>query len=143
MLADWKRAYAVDFSPLTSLAKESLPTISKRQTTVANWNRLAAPQPVSDFDLSQSIHAKPDVQAEFRICRDGRIDGFVVWFEASLSAEIILSTDPASPRPDNHWMHPVHLLAEPLTVQCADVIRMRLEGGDTPRLHVSASRDPA
>ncbi len=137
MLADWQRDYGIDFSPLAALAKESLPTLSKRQLSVAHWKMLADPQPVTDFDLSQRTHAKPQISADFQVSRKGRIDAFLLWFEASLTLENVLTTDPRAPRPDNHWRHPVHLLAESLAVRRGDAIRMSLDHSDRSRVLVN------
>lgn len=127
-LAIWQRDYGIDFSPLAALAKNSELNLNEKQASVAKWTALADPELVSDFDLAKPVHSERDVRGQFKVTRNGRIDGFVLWFAAELADDNVLSTDPRSPRPDNHWRHPVYLLAEPLTVQAGETVAMWIEG---------------
>jgi protein arginine N-methyltransferase 1 len=127
-LADWKEQYGIDFSPLAELANNSAVNFNERPAVVAKWTTLAASQVVSDFDLCQPIQASRETSCEFRINREGQIDGFVLWFCADLVDGNQLSTDPGAPRPDNHWTHPVHVLAQPLPVHPGNAVRLWLEG---------------
>ena len=129
-LAKWQRDYGIDFMPLAELARNAQLNLTEKQCLVANWTALAEPQQVSDFDLSQSVHAKHDMSARFEIIREGRVDGFVLWFAAELAEGNVLSTDPRKPRPDNHWRHPVYMLADPAEVRAGNTVSLWIEGGE-------------
>jgi len=128
MLDLWHQETGIDFTPLAALAQSSPIHFNEKATAVAAWGTLAEPEVVSDFDLSRLMHSPVEPRAEFTATRDGRVDGFVLWFLADLSNGNALATDPRSPRPDNHWRHPVYVLAAPAEVRCGDKVRFRLEG---------------
>lgn len=127
-LATWKQQYDIDFAPLAALANNSSFNFSEKPATVANWTALAPSQVVSDFDLSQATQPAQSAKCTFDIVREGQIDGFALWFCADLADGNPLSTDPGALRLDNHWQHPVHLLAQPVAVRPGNSVKMWLEG---------------
>ena len=127
-LANWKQQYGIDFSPLAALASNSPVNFGEKPAAVAKWTSLAKSQVISDFDLSQTTQPAREANGEFEIVREGQIDGFVLWFCADLAHDNQLSTDPGALRLDNHWQHPVRMLAQPVPVRPGNRVQLWLEG---------------
>ena len=138
----WQRETGIDFAALADQGPSVPASIQESALAVSQWTALADSESISDFDLAEPLHSAPAARARFTATRDGRIDAFILWFRADLALDNDLSTDPRAPRGDNHWGHPVYLLAVPATVRIGDQVQMRLEG--TPRMvHVEITANSA
>jgi predicted RNA methylase len=112
----WERDYGIDFSALL-LARCAAPIqLQVAPLEASRWKRLATPQLVAGHDLSLPLHPRAASRLAFEITASGHLDGLLLWFEAELGASNVLSTDPSDFRHDNHWLHPLQLLTEPLQV---------------------------
>lgn len=133
-LEAWRRDYDVDFTALAELARRTPSQLQLMPAQLADWVALAGSECIADHDLTQSAHEQKTVSATFECTRNGLLEALVVWFEADLAPGQLLSTDPSAPRGDNHWAHPVHVLAEPLEVRAGDRVHVTIDGSSPPQL---------
>jgi hypothetical protein len=89
----WQRPRAgFDVSAVSPLAANTI-----YPTRLPPGAPLAAPHHGAPIDLAADVPESLDLDASFRIDRDGRLDGIGGWFAAQLSPSIVMSNSPADP----------------------------------------------
>lgn len=134
-LENWRRDYGVDFSALAELSRRTPGHMQLKPMQLADWPALATSACIADYDLTRSVHEQKTATATFECVRSGRGDAVVLWFEADLAPGQTLSTDPATPRADNHWSHPVHMLGDALDVRAGDRVLVSIDASSPPQVH--------
>ena len=94
---------------------------------------LCEPQPVLTFDLETvTLDALPTrVSYERPLIRDGQLDGFCMYFDASFDDEIGFTTSPFGAR--THWQNPLFKV-ESAQYHMGDMVRFALDLGDVTDL---------
>ena len=92
------RYYDLDFKPFSKRLFKSYGIVrASGQPFVA----LSEPVPVYHLDFRKDTQNPAKTFAPFRITADGRLDGFLGWFEARLCEGVTLGNSPYSPL--THW----------------------------------------
>lgn len=133
-LENWRRDYGVDFSALAELSRRTPGHLQLKPSQIADWPALAKSACIADYDLTRSVHEQRTATATFECVRGGLMDAVALWFEADLAPGQTLSTDPATPRADNHWSHPVHILGDALDVRDGDRVLLNIDAGSPPQV---------
>ena len=136
VLENWRHAYGVDFTALADLSRKSPASLQIKPAEITQWLALGDSHCVADFDLTLPSHPREAATAIVDCTRAGTLEALAIWFEADLGCGQLLATNPATYRPDNHWLHPVYVLAAPVKVQAGERIRLRIETSHS--VHVSA-----
>lgn len=79
---------------------------------------LATPEALISADLRTLDRSDINGDAEFRCSRDGTLHGFIAWFKAQLSDDIVLSTSPEDP--PTHWQSAYFPLDSPVAVRAGE-----------------------
>lgn len=104
-LRRWRRAYGFDLSALARRSEIPGQRAQIPPAQLARWRMLSQPSEVLRVDLRESGQRRSCLNATVDIVADGRCDAIALWFTATLAPGVSLSTDPRSPRRDNHWWH--------------------------------------
>jgi len=91
----WGTIYGVDYSGVDRAPKE----IRNYDLSAARF--LAEPERIASIDLMTSEEPKICFRGSFDIRSDGEFHGLAMWFDARLSRNVTLSTDPRKPM--THW----------------------------------------
>ncbi len=116
-----ERVHGIDFSILESLElKQAL----AKKTIVPASSLLSAGASLFALDLAVAAREDPWQcgEVEFIIEKNGRLDGFVGWFVAQLSPNIVLDTGPA--HEPTHWAQ-MHFPFTPREVRKGQILAVR------------------
>ncbi len=138
VLSSWRQNFGLDFTALAELSRRTPVSMQIKPSQLAEWPALSESCCVADFDLTRTSHPREPATAIIECFKAGTLEALAVWFAADLGSGHVLATDPAAMRPDNHWTHPVYVLATPVSVQVGDRIRLRIETRNS--VQVSAER---
>lgn len=119
--------FGIDYSSLHARASNSVRYGRFKEGRVA---QLAAAQTLQSLDFTKASSARVDGDCAFEISAPGRVDGFLGWFDMNLAGDW-LSTGPDAAAV--HWSHAFLPLANPLTVERGDAVKLvikRPERGD-------------
>ena len=92
------RYYDLDFTPFS---KRIFKTCGLVRASSQPFVSLSPPAPIYHIDFRKDTHNPGKTFAPFRIIADGRLDGFLGWFEARLCEGITLNNSPYLPL--THW----------------------------------------
>lgn len=122
----------VDFAKrdVLGISIESLDKYLKNQIfTIIGDSAGFLSTPKEFWSLNLSEYTPDTIQLsrklKFIISRDGVLHGFVGWFKAYLTENIILDTSPANPR--THWYHIFLPIKEPIEINKGDSIQIELD----------------
>jgi len=93
-----RRYYGLDFTPFVKRLFDSYGIVHASGQPFA---ALSDPSPVYQIDFRKDTANPGKTFAPFRINTDGRLDGFLGWFEARLCEGVTLSNSPYLPL--SHW----------------------------------------
>ncbi|MBV6413089.1 MAG: 50S ribosomal protein L11 methyltransferase [Xanthomonadales bacterium] len=135
-LRSWHADYGIDFAPLAAFARSRDARLLLSASELAHSHALAASATLCEHALHATAHLPRDQECAFDIVRDGRLDAIVLGFRAELLDGLEVASDPCSPRADNHWRHPVRVLARPLKVCAGQRLRLRVPAAAPGRVQV-------
>jgi protein arginine N-methyltransferase 1 len=120
---EWRSWYAIDFSPLRAASAQGAHLDLVDARTVAEWDAITEAVHLVTIDLGAFETPLVEATTSARAAVAGRIDAFVVSFDLELADSITISTDP-SRAGGTHWRTPVWLLADPISVDPGDTLRV-------------------
>jgi len=123
-----KRIHDLDFSSLQEVELSQGRTMQIRVDPAA---MLAPGQVMLELDLVTATAEEVcfEGQLEFVPVRDGVLNGFCVWFEAELSANVILDTGPFSP--ETHWAQ-TYMSFSPIPVRAGERVDVSINFSNNP-----------
>jgi len=121
-LDSWSSWYGLEFGPLARVEQVdgSFDYVNPRQ--MRNWKRLTEPILLADMDFRRWNRPWIRSQRRTMATADGRLDGFVVYFELLANGMPFLSTHPAEVKEDNHWLSPLYLFDHVEAVESGEAI---------------------
>jgi precorrin-6B methylase 2 len=128
LLVRWERWYGLPFPALQDggeAAAGPCRRIFLNPWQARRWPALAAPAELHDLDLANLPHQDPAADVDVTIAQAGRLDAFLVHFEATLSEDVVITTQASRSTRRNHWRSPLWLLPQPRPVQAGDELRVR------------------
>lgn len=118
--------YGLDYSPFRT-ARYSVPGML--QASGKPFVQLADPLRSWASDLTADVVATPaETRLDFAVTRDGRLDGFLAWFDALLAPGVSLDDSPH--HPPTSWEQLYFPAVDQPTVRAGQVIRLTVD----PRL---------
>jgi precorrin-6B methylase 2 len=127
----WKSWYGIDFTPLLDTAKSTHPRFNIRPNAAKKWRTLAGPVQLASVNLNTFSQWNFRSRNTVTAVHTGRLDGMVVYFEAQLSPQIVLSTEPAKADRTCSWHSRVYVFPEPLPLKAGDVFEVSYERGSS------------
>jgi SAM-dependent methyltransferase len=123
--------YGFDYAPFRSV-RYSGPGM--QQASGRSFVELAEPLRCWPIDLRQDeVPAPGEVRLDFRITREGRVDGFLGWFDALLAPGVSLTNSPH--RPPTSWEQLYFPAVDQPRVRPGQILRLtvdpRLKGGES------------
>jgi hypothetical protein len=123
-LAGWQSQYGISFASLSATARGDLALRLPAQRT-REWRRMGEPTLLAEIDLAGIERTDVEAQATSVARETGNVSGFLVYFEAELSAKVTLSMHPDRAGPDSSWTSRTTILPEPIPVVPGDRLRVR------------------
>ena len=127
ILAQWQRAYGVDFSSLAE-GQQSI-SFGVDASDTLDWLRLSPPVLLGRAEFyPKLVELRCPESLDFPVAAKGEANGLLIWFRAHLSPSVTLSTRPQDVSPSGHWRNVVRLFAssknlEPGQIQSLDCRR--------------------
>lgn len=108
----WQPIHGIDYSVLREEAVKAC-----YLTRLSDRNLLSEPK--TFFMVNFSEGRQPNLQGThaFDVCRSGKINGIVLWFDADLAPGVSLSSGPWT---RNHWKQCFAPITTPITVSASD-----------------------
>jgi len=129
-LSRWRMSYGIDFSPLFQSVLNSPYALFKiRPQDAIHWAVLGEPLLLADISLAATNSYVIDRQVEITIASDGIWNGALIYFEAGLGQQAVISTHPAKAGATNHWRSPVWYFGES-HVKAHHPIRLHYQYGE-------------
>ncbi|MGQ0646390.1 MAG: 50S ribosomal protein L11 methyltransferase [Gemmatimonadaceae bacterium] len=122
----WRDWYGIDFSPLVDLSTPTPVAMSVKGANVHQWAAISEPVTCFSQDLGAIHDTTFVVRRTATATTAGQVDAVALYFTVALAPGLMLTTDPRSPRDDNHWRHRVWLLPFPIDVAVGDTIELTL-----------------
>ena len=119
-LDTWQEWYGIDFDALRGATGRPAESFYVLPQKVRDWKVLSAPLLLADVDFETFQHTMLQNTAAAVATEAGTIDGVLLYFDVELSVASHLCTHPEEADPDNHWLHPVWILPEPIPVAVGD-----------------------
>lgn len=104
-LAEWRRAYGIDFSSLVSDRPAASDPFAVRTSEVLSWPRVAPPVSLAAIDLTGPFDLGFRKEVSFVLEHDVELLGIVLAFRATLAPGIMLSTLLDEVDVENHWRY--------------------------------------
>jgi hypothetical protein len=120
----WRQWYGMDFGPLYREASRAPQLVPVPPHEARAFTALAEPVRLAGVDLAAIERLYVDATVEVPVCRAGRLDGLLVYFEAALSPTTALATAPARADDASSWACPVWILNDGPTVREGDRVRV-------------------
>ncbi len=115
----WDEIEGIDFSAMREKAIKAC-----YLTSLSSQNLLSEPKTFFMVDFKESKSLDLQGSHRFDLCRAGKINGIALWFEASLSPNVILSSGPWS---RTHWKQCFAPLTIPINVNAGDEISVNID----------------
>jgi type I protein arginine methyltransferase len=122
-LASWRSLYEIDFDALAR-RPHGHPFIFRTAQQTRDWRRLAPPILLAEIDLSTVDRTDLNVLAHSTLETSGLLSGVLVYFEAELAPNVVLSIHPDEDGLD-HWRRKVWLLPDPIEARAGASIAVR------------------
>jgi hypothetical protein len=100
-----------------------------RPQDAIHWAVLGEPLLLADISLAATNSYVIDRQVEITIASDGIWNGALIYFEAGLGQQAVISTHPAKAGATNHWRSPVWYFGES-HVKAHHPIRLHYQYGE-------------
>jgi len=135
----WHDDYGFDFSALLEAAPVTPLHLQLKTAVAREFPALAEPVMVANIDVSQPFSSAIDAVFDFVATAAGRLNGILIYFDLTLSADRTFTTEPHVADDANSWGHRVLVLSPPLEVKEGDALALHLDrrGG---RLQAACSR---
>jgi 2-polyprenyl-3-methyl-5-hydroxy-6-metoxy-1,4-benzoquinol methylase len=107
---EWKTRYGLDFSVFEAASMEAEGAVNLGSQETRNWKRFWAPVKLAEFRLGEEAagNLKQDFTAE---CQSGgRLNCILLYFEATLDENTLLSTHPDHAGEHNSWANLVWII---------------------------------
>ena len=125
-LMQWQQWYdGISFHPLLEACRSYLLRSFVNPWSIRDWPRLGKPALLYECDLSTVETGIIDSETRLQAECAGHLSGLLMFFEAQLSPNLILSTDPAIVEAHNHWLSPLWIAADPVAVRSGDAFVVR------------------
>ena len=105
-LRQWALDYDMDFAGLGSMNPPFMSTLM-RQEVVSGWPKLSEPKVIVDVDFASHVPKVVEGTHDFRIDSGCHDCGVALYFEAVLTKEISVWTDPWASGSARHWRTPI------------------------------------
>ena len=93
-------------------------------TSLSHRDLLSEPKTFFKANFKEKCKFNLRASHSFNVCRTGKINGIALWFEASLSSNITLSSGPWS---QTHWQQCFAPIAAPMAANAGDLISVSVE----------------
>jgi len=145
LLHRWQRWYGLPFpallDPKDPLASDvRLIRVFVNPWTARRWTTLGAPALLQTFDLAVSFLPAFELETRLHLADQGKLGGFLVYFEADLAEGIRISTKPSCVDKRNHWRIPLWLLPSVLKVRAGEKLLARIALGRIPTFEMRVDR---
>ncbi len=114
----WQSWYGTEFGPLTEIELFSDLVDLINPYAARSWKTLSPPVLLADVDFKRWKGLWLNNTRTVTASASGRLNG--VYFELMVGPNTFLSTHPALVDEDNHWLSPVYVFVEPLSLQDGD-----------------------
>ena len=125
----WRSYYGIDFAPLVSIARKnkasSLFGYNINPNSMTDWKVLSAPVLLADLNLGRPHRRRLESRVRGVASAAGVLNAVVMYFELKDGVETFLSTDPKLVDERNHWLSPVRLLEEAITLKAGTEFSIR------------------
>ena len=115
----WRDIEGIDYSIMRREAVKAF-----YLTSLSSRDLLSEPKTFFNANFKERRQLNLKEKDSFDVCRSGEINGIALWFEASLSSNITLSSGPWS---QTHWKQCFAPIAEPMAVKAGDLISVSIE----------------
>ena len=115
----WDEIAGIDFSTMRERAIKAC-----YLTSLGNKNLLSEPKTFFMVDFRESKGLSLQGSHRFDVCRAGKVNGIALWFEASLSPNVMLSSGPEK---KTHWRQCFAPISIPITVTDYDKISVDID----------------
>lgn len=115
--ARWSSWYGLELGPLTEYAARLRHRFTAPPEEVQTWTALSEPVLLAELDLAALETPRIEAVASAAATSSGGANGAVGYFEAELSPEIVISTDPAIDGRPTSWGVPVWVVPEPVELR--------------------------
>ncbi len=135
----WGTVEGIDFSVMREKAIKAC-----YLTSLNNHNLLSEPKIFFMVDFKEGKRLDLQGTHRFDVCRAGKINGVALWFEASLSPNVALSSGPWA---QTHWKQCFAPLTTPINVNAGDDIsvnidmQLRTKKNDSFKFNFSVTRE--
>jgi type I protein arginine methyltransferase len=119
-LQDWKAWYGIEFSPLATVNRNTLLRSLINSYTLRGWRALSAPILLAEINLKRCPQGAVESTRTATASASGELSGLVVYFELTLTPTRHFSTHPAAVDKTNHWLSPVWLFTDTLSLNSGD-----------------------
>jgi 2-polyprenyl-3-methyl-5-hydroxy-6-metoxy-1,4-benzoquinol methylase len=109
---EWKELYGLDFSVYTQVSKEAEGFINLGSQVTRDWKRFWDPVELAEFKLGEAAACDIKHSLTSRCLVDGTLNCLLLFFEARLAVNTLLSTHPDRAAPTNSWANPVWVLRD-------------------------------
>lgn len=120
----WGDWYGFDFSSMHEADDQRTAGFYERPEEVSQWVRMSDDAAAFSADLHEDVnHFNNDIAVG--TTRTGRVNGAVLSFDATLSPNVTLSTDPAHGTRRSHWFTACWAFARPVHVQAGESLALQ------------------
>lgn len=117
---NWQSWYGMEFSPLSEVKLFSNLVDFVNPYTVRLWKSLSPPVLLADVDFKTWRGFRINNTKTLTANASGRLNGLIVYFELMVGPTTLMSTHPALVGTDNHWLSPVYVFIDPLSLHSGD-----------------------
>ncbi len=126
----WRSWYGVDFSAMTTAARQQSHAFYINTYKTRDWPRLAEPVLLAELDLALDHHREVESAPRVRATASGELNGIIVYFETRLSESVDFSIHPSAATPENSWASKIWVAGRPVAVEAGEVFDLRYSYGD-------------
>jgi SAM-dependent methyltransferase len=123
----WASWYGVDLRALGAYSRRLRHRVTVPIADGRSWTTLSEPVLLAELDLESVQTMAVGVERRATATSSGVVNGAFAYFEAALSSEVVVTTDPAADPPVTSWGLPVWLCGEPIDVVAGDSFGFEFE----------------
>ena len=120
IVQNWRSWYGIEFGPLTEIEPFFDLKIFINPYTVRPWKTLSPPILLADVNFKTWKGVWINNTKTVTANASGRLNGLIVFFELMAGPSTFLSTHPALVDEDNHWLSPLYVFIDPLSLRAGD-----------------------
>ena len=129
VVQNWQSWYGMEFSPLSDVELFSNLVDFVNPYTVRVWKSLSPPVLLADVDFKTWRGFRIDETKTVTANASGQLNGLIVYFELMVGPSTLVSTHRALVGKDNHWLSPVYVFIDPLSLRTGDQFDVTYEYG--------------